>query len=144
MIIVVDSNIIFSALLSPEGTISDLLLNSNESFDFYSPDFMLEELDNHQEKILKYSGLSVKELNFLKRLTFKNINLIDPENINKNNWKRANKLIKDVDEFDEPFIALTLELNASLWTGDKKLIKGFELGTCLIIFNYLNINSLYS
>lgn len=29
-----------------------------------------------------------------------------------------------MDEFDAPFIALALELDAPLWTGDKKLITG--------------------
>lgn len=35
-------------------------------------------------------------------------------------------MTKDVDEYDAPFIALSLELEAPLWTGDKKLIKGLE------------------
>ncbi|MGB1283352.1 MAG: hypothetical protein ACPG44_02700 [Polaribacter sp.] len=43
-----DTNIIFSGLLSQNGTISDLLLDSSEVFDFYSPTFVLEELKNHK------------------------------------------------------------------------------------------------
>ena len=46
MIIVVDSNIIFSGILNAKGTISDLLLNS-QHIDFCSPSFLLEELENH-------------------------------------------------------------------------------------------------
>lgn len=34
------------------------------------------------------------------------------------------ELVRDVDEFDAPFIALSLELDSPLWTGDKQLIKG--------------------
>ncbi len=37
MILVVDTNIVFSGILSPDGTISDLLLNSTDTFTFYAP-----------------------------------------------------------------------------------------------------------
>jgi len=124
MIIVVDSNIIFSGLLNSEGTISDLLLNSQEIFHFYSPSFLLDEIEKHQSKILKASRISIEELNFLKLLIFKNIIFIDLENIKNENWKKAIELTEGIDEFDAPFIALALELNGKLWTGDKKLTKG--------------------
>lgn len=126
MKIVVDTNIIFSGLLSPNGTISDLLLNSPDVFEFYSPTFLIEELENHQEKLLKISGFSKKELEFLQRNLFKKIDLIDLDSIRETTWKKAIELTKDVDEYDAPFIALALELDSPLWTGDKKLIKGLN------------------
>ena len=39
MKIVVDTNIIFSAILNTNGKIGDLLLNSDDVFQFYSPDY---------------------------------------------------------------------------------------------------------
>ena len=48
MKIVVDTNIIFSGLLSSNGKISDLLLNSADIFDFYSPSYLLDELENQK------------------------------------------------------------------------------------------------
>lgn len=122
--IVVDTNIIFSALLSPNGIISDLLLNSSEIFDFYSPNFLLEELENHRAKLLKLTGYSAKELDFLRLTVFKKIDLIDLESIRQSTFEKSIELTKNVDEFDAPFIALALELDSPLWTGDKKLIKG--------------------
>jgi len=124
--IVVDTNIIFSGLISPNGTISDLLLNSSNAFDFYSPTNLLDELENHKKKLLKISELSEKELDFLQRNLFKKIDLIDLESIRKSTWQKAFELTKNVDEFDTPFIALALELDSPLWTGDKKLIKGLN------------------
>lgn len=124
MKIVVDTNIVFSGLLSPNGTISDLLLNSSGVFDFYAPTFILEELKNHRAKILKISGYSDDDLDFLQLNIFRKIDLIDLESIRKSTIKKAVKLSKDVDEFDAPFIALALELESPLWTGDKELIKG--------------------
>jgi predicted nucleic acid-binding protein len=43
-------------------------------------------------------------------------------------------LTKDIDEDDTPFIALGIELNAKLWTGDKVLSKGLaKKGVDIII-----------
>ena len=126
MKIVVDTNIVFSGLLSPKGTISDLLLNSSDTFDFYSPTFVLDELHNHKNKLLKLAAYSEKELDFLLRILFKKIDLIDLETIQQSTWENAITLAENIDEFDTPFIALAVELNAPLWTGDKKLIKGLS------------------
>lgn len=126
MKVVVDTNIIFSGLLSPNGTISDLLLNSSNTFDFYTPTYLLDELENHKNKLLKISGFSEKELDFLQRNLFKKIDLINLEYIRESTWEKAIELTKNVDEFDAPFIALALELESPLWTGDKKLIKGLS------------------
>ncbi|MBP7534856.1 MAG: hypothetical protein KA783_10450 [Chitinophagales bacterium] len=42
------------------------------------------------------------------------------------NRQKAYDLCKDIDEKDLAFVALALELNALLWTGDQKLRKGLE------------------
>lgn len=126
MKIVVDTNIIFSGLLSPNGKISDLLLNSSDKFDFYTPTYLLDELENHKLKLLKISGFSENELEFMKRNIFKKIELIDLEYISDSTWIKAIELTKNVDEYDAPFVALALELESAIWTGDKKLAKGLK------------------
>lgn len=126
MKIVVDTNIIFSGLLSPNGKISDLLLNSSDKFDFYTPTYLLDELKNHKLKLLKISGFSENELEFMKRNIFKKIELIDLEYISDSTWIKAIELTKNVDEYDAPFVALALELESAIWTGDKKLAKGLK------------------
>ncbi len=124
MKIVVDTNIIFSGLLNSTGSISDLLINSYDVFEFYSPTFVLEELENHKSKILKISKLTEKELDFLILTIFKKVDLIDMDFIKQTTFKKAFELTKNIDEFDTPFVALALELKSPLWTGDKKLING--------------------
>jgi predicted nucleic acid-binding protein len=124
--IVVDTNIIFSGLLSPNGIISDLLLNSSGKFEFYSPTYVLNKLNNHQDKLLKLSGFSAQDLNYLKLMVFKKIDLIDLESIRESTFEKAVELTKDIDEFDIPFVALAIELESPLWTGDKKLSKGLS------------------
>jgi len=126
VIIVVDTNIVFSGLLNPTGKISDILLNSVGVFEFYAPAFILEELINHHQKLLKISNLKNDELNFLKRILLKKIELIDLDTISGETWDKSIELVQNIDEFDAPFIALSIELSAPLWTGDKKLINGLK------------------
>ena len=135
MIIIVDTNIIFSGLLNPNGKIGDLLLNSTDSFEFFAPTFILDELKNHHNKLLKISKLSEVELEFLKRILLKKIELVDPENLLSESWEKSMELVKDIDEFDAPFIALSLELKSPLWTGDKKLINGLKQKEFDLIFD---------
>ncbi|MCB9263198.1 MAG: putative toxin-antitoxin system toxin component, PIN family [Flavobacteriales bacterium] len=124
MKIVVDTNIVFSAMLNQHGNICDLLLNSLDSFVFYSPSFVLEELDNHTNKLRRLTGYSEKELDYLCRILFTKVDLIDMETLQKKSWEKAIELTKNIDEFDAPFVALAIELDAPLWTGDKKLLNG--------------------
>jgi len=42
--IIVDANIVFSAILNTDGRIADLLLHSKGTFDFLAPDYLQTEL----------------------------------------------------------------------------------------------------
>lgn len=65
-------------------------------------------------------------MNFLKRIILKKVELIDIEGISSVFWEKAIQLTAKIDQFDAPFIALSLELEAPLWTGDKKLKQALE------------------
>lgn len=126
MKIVVDTNIIFSGILSPNGVISDFLINSSGIFDFYSPSCLLEELDRYYPKLIKLAKLTKSDIDFLRKIILNKVSLIDVQSIQEDFWEQAIEFCKDVDQYDAPFIALSLGLNAPLWTGDKKLIKGLK------------------
>ena len=126
MKIVVDTNIVFSAILNSNGTINDLILNSFDNFSFFAPTFLIEELEIHHKKLKQISSFGDSDLNFLKRTIFHHIEFIDSELVKSENWEKAFDLVHDIDEKDTPFVALALELNATLWTGDKKLISGLK------------------
>ena len=53
MKIVVDTNIVFSALLSTSSTISTILFNSDEHFQFFACSYMRHEIKKHWEKLKK-------------------------------------------------------------------------------------------
>ncbi len=60
--IVVDTNIIFSTHLNSNGTISDLIFNSDNVFSFFSCDYMRYEIRKHWIKLLKISKLTDQDL----------------------------------------------------------------------------------
>ncbi|MCW5927934.1 MAG: hypothetical protein KIT80_13550 [Chitinophagaceae bacterium] len=126
MILVVDSNIVFSALLNPSSVIGEILIDVSNKFQFCAPEMMKYELDKYEEKIKRYSKLSTSEVSMLKDIIYSSMNFISEDLISQTNWKKAFELTKQIDEKDTPFIALALELNTKLWSGDKKLQTGIK------------------
>ncbi len=62
-------------------------------------------------------------------MVFSKLTLVDLDTIDQNTWTKAISLVAHIDEFDAPFVALSLMMDTYLWTGDKKLITGLkELG----------------
>lgn len=59
-------------------------------------------------------------LEILYRL-LKNIQLVNDDNISNASWKKAYQLCHTVDKKDTPYVALAIELEAQLWSSDKKL-----------------------
>ena len=89
MRIIVDTNIVFSALLNSSGKIGNLLMNSDDVFDFYTSDYLKEELLEHHEKIKKLSRLADADIEALKSLIFNHINCINTEIIPTKIWLEA-------------------------------------------------------
>jgi predicted nucleic acid-binding protein len=122
--VVVDTNIVFSAILNTEGKIGELIMNSPDAFSFHTCDLLRLELANHRSKLLAISGMDETQLDeslhqITNCLSFTAESLI-PFEI----WKKAADLVGDVDMNDIAFVALSEFLEAKLWTGDKELIKG--------------------
>lgn len=126
MIIIVDTNIAFSAILNTKSIIGDLILNSGNVFQFWSCHYLLEEIGKHWDKLKRISRLNDNTLHESQRLIYKNINFIDESQIPKVNRLRAYDLVKDVDLNDIVFVALNDYQESILWTGDKVLIKGLK------------------
>lgn len=126
MKIVVDTNIVFSAILNSNGLIGELLFNTLDQFDFYSPEFMLDELIKYKPKLAKSTKMSLEDIEISIYQVMKNIELISSEAISDLNWHRAFELTVDIDEDDTPFVATALGINGAIWTGNKKLINGLR------------------
>lgn len=122
--VVVDTNILFSALLSSQSKFTDSLFTSGHQF--YVCELVVVELFKHKEKIVGLSKLSeddIVRLNhiLLRRLTLYKEDLIAPEH-----RTAAYALCHSSDPSDTPHVALTLEVDGLLWTGDNTLKKGLQ------------------
>jgi predicted nucleic acid-binding protein len=126
MIIVVDTNIAFSAILNTKSIIGDLILNSNKIFQFWSCHYLLKEINNHWDKLKKISKLNDDDLLESQRLVYNNIHFISEEQIPKTCRLRAFELVKEIDLNDIIFVALNEYEESTLWTGDKALINGLR------------------
>jgi predicted nucleic acid-binding protein len=126
MKIIIDTNIIFSALASSNGTIAELIIAPFPNFKFYTSEYLFEELENHKTKLQKASKLSAKEIDHAKTELFKYIRVVSLEIIPQEIWEEAEQLTFDTDPDDISFVALALYLDADLWTGDKVLYNGLR------------------
>jgi predicted nucleic acid-binding protein len=120
--IVVDSNIVFSSLLTADSTFLSILLDDKNKF--ISPYFLFVELFKHKEKIIKHSKLSQDSILEILDSLLSNIQFIPVNSISLFSRERAYRLCKDIDMKDAVFVALTIEYEGLLWTGDKVLSNG--------------------
>ncbi len=61
MRVVVDTNVVFSAILNIDSQIARILLYSANHFEFYSCELLKLEILKHKSKILKITGYSENE-----------------------------------------------------------------------------------
>ncbi len=123
--VIVDTNILFSALLNSQSSFAETLLNSKH--EFYVCEQILVEMFRHKDKIVKLSKLSENDVVHLYYVLLKRLNLFKEDLISQEHRQNAYELCRGVDETDTPHVALTLELDGLLWTGDKALKEGLKL-----------------
>ncbi len=123
MKIVVDTNIVFSALLKPTNNIGNILL-STKGIEFYSCDFLKIEIKKHWSKLLSISKIDENEMELIYDLIKSKINFINIKIIPEDVVSYAKDVTANIDENDVEFVSLAKYLNAQLWTGDKILYTG--------------------
>ena len=126
MKIIVDTNIIFSALLKTHTTFGQIIFNSDGIFEFYCPHYLKAEIRNHWEKIKKISKLTDQQLEESFDSLLTKISFINEEIIPQKTWEDSEKITEGIDVDDTDFIALTKHLKAKLWTGDLELRDGLK------------------
>jgi predicted nucleic acid-binding protein len=124
MRIVVDTNVVFSAILNTNSKIGKILLHPKSKINFYSTDTLKLEIEEHKSKIKRLSGLTESEFEIICSLIISRIRFINVEVIPIKILKEALLLCSDIDIDDLEFVALTDHAKAKLWTGDKVLSKG--------------------
>ena len=98
MEVVVDTNVIISALLRDGLTRRILLL---APFEMYTVPFAKQEIEKHKGELLHKSGLDEDSFGYLLDLIFAKINVVDREVLEPFR-KRAGEILKDIDPADAP------------------------------------------
>lgn len=142
MKIIIDTNILISTIMSSGGVTGTFLLKDLREIEKFSCYYLYIEIFDKKEKIIKYSKLPEKEVLELLYLVLKNIQFINENQISKSSWTEAKELTKDIDVKDISFVALTIEIGAKLWTGDKKLYKGLRKKGFMDVVNLEDLKKL--
>lgn len=124
MRIVVDTNIVFSAILNTNGKLSRIILQPKNRMTFYTTNFLYEELNKHKSKLIAISNYSEEDFQRAFTLIAKRIKIINFELIPKKDFENAFELVRNIDENDVEFVALTDHIKGKLWTSDNVLTKG--------------------
>lgn len=119
MRIVIDTNLIFSLLISKNEKILRIIFD--DRFYIASTTHLIVELFKHKEKIARYSRLTESELLELLLKILENVDIVPYRSIPQVFRERAFSILKSCDIKDVPFLALAFAMEAKLWTGDRKL-----------------------
>jgi len=132
--IVIDSNILFSALIKDSIT-RKMILEYDEYFLF--PSFIFEELEKHKDELLKKSGMKRKNFELLLNLLIQKVLIVSTEVLFRYRTQ-AYELVKDIDPDNTLFIACALAYPGSIiWSDDKKLKQQRKI-------NIINTTEMYS
>ena len=122
--VVIDTNILFSALLRDSSHFVRLLFQSE--YNFYICEYVIVELFKHKERLVKQSKLGEDELLRLLYRLLKRLNVYPERLIPARFVAEAQKLCAAVDINDTMHVALALAIGGRLWTGDRRLINGLR------------------
>ena len=116
MNLVVDSNIIFSALISPKGKTAELIFLSDLTL--FSTETLEKELIEHKTEIMKKAKLIESDFDPLYVILKSKINFIEGEELDP-----FIELAKEIcpDKGDVVVFAVALLKNIPLWSNDKLL-----------------------
>jgi predicted nucleic acid-binding protein len=119
MNIVIDSNILFAALIKNSTTRKIIL--EYEGF-FLFPSLIFEEMQKHKHELLDKSGMTINDFNLLLSLLIKKVIIIPEEKLLPFK-QQADDLVRDIDPDDSIFVACALAYKGALWTDEKQLKK---------------------
>jgi len=116
--IVLDSNILFSALIKDSLTRKMIILHTEI---LLFPSVIFDEMEKHKGELLRKSEMNIEQFETLLEILLHNVQII-PTDILRPYKKKAYDLVKDIDPDDALIIACALAYPRSiLWSDDKKL-----------------------
>jgi len=122
--VIVDANIVFSAILNTNSKIADILFNSKGIIDFVAPDFLLTEISKYHRKISLASKLPIDEVLRVESKVIRPVQFISGYQIPESIWIKSEQIVLDIDPKDTAYLAFSFYFKCKIWTGDKELKAG--------------------
>lgn len=117
--LVVDANVVFSALVSKGKPLKVFELNKLfGKFEFIAPEYMFFEIEDRAKKILEFTKYSEEELAILLSFIKREIEFIPLETF-KDRVEEAKQMSPHLK--DLPYVALSLKFDCMILSGDKGL-----------------------
>ncbi len=125
MELVVDTNVLISALVKPSNS---RILLCHPRIILFAPEHLLEEIERNKGAILKKSKISESRFRELLASLLSNISLVKADEF-RGFLKQALKIAQHPE--DSPFLALALAYNIPVWSNDK----GFKRQPAVKVFS---------
>lgn len=116
MELVIDANILMSALIATEGKTYDMMFN--DRIKLFAPEFLFDELEKHRSEIMEKSGLDEHDFELFLTLISSRIEIV-PKDEFMQLIPEAEAITPDPN--DTEYIALALKMRCAIWSNDKKL-----------------------
>ena len=125
MIVIADSNIFMSALISPTGLVASIL-SEKKRIQYFVPDYLITEVIEHIPVLVKRLNKKTTKKKLLADFEklLEGVTIVPEESLKKVNIVKAEKLVADIDPKDMHFIALHLQIKHKIWTSDDRLKEG--------------------
>lgn len=121
MLLVVDANVVISALASKGVSRKVFLLNSlSKRIELIAPELLFKEVNKRKESLIKEVGISEEEFDKVLRFLIKNIDFIPASEFVKF-LPKANEICPDPDNVE--YVALALAFDCGIFSGDPDLKK---------------------
>jgi predicted nucleic acid-binding protein len=115
MILVIDTNILISALIR-DSTTRKIIVKSE--WEFYYPEKSFHEVRKYKNLVLEKSGMNEEEYTGILNHLLKHVTLV-PEELIEKKLSEANEILGKVDPDDVIFLATALSLdNSKIWSDD--------------------------
>jgi len=114
--LVVDANIVISALIADAATRQCLVLLDE---DFVTPELIHDEIDRHRELIVEKSDLSADRIDRFLDILFTHYVSVVPMRRIVDDIDRANEAIGVVDPDDVLYLATALAVDGAIWSDDR-------------------------
>jgi predicted nucleic acid-binding protein len=108
MKIVVDTNILFSIIITPKGQVASTIKSIKNNHTIFISDFSFEELSKHKNRLISLSNLTEIEIDKSIYFFEKSFSIVSSDIFTNNILIEAFELVKDIDVNDLPIVAASL------------------------------------